>query len=392
MAGARRGRPDAAEARRQGGSPANTESGAFQHTPVMLDEVLQQLQPRPGDAIVDATLGGGGHAEAITRSIGPGGHLVGLDRDPSACAAALARIELLAARERVALDVAHANFVDLEARLDELGLETVDGVLFDLGVSSYQLDTPERGFSYRDDAPLDMRMDPGQGTTAYHLVNGLSEDELADIIRRFGEERWARRIAAAIVRHRQERGLLSTTGELVSVIKGAVPVADAGGAHPARRTFQALRIAVNNELGQLEAGLRAAVRRLRPGGRLVVISFHSLEDRIAKQVLRELAKGCTCPPDWPVCRCGRSPEVRALLARPAQAGPQEAASNPRSRSAKLRAAIRLADGGAEPPAPPTGGGKAGRADGDLQCRGMPSVAETLYPHARRPVLHMGRGE
>ena len=390
MAEGRHGRPDAAEARRDG--MAAGDPGQFAHTPVMLGEVLAYLNPQPGEVILDCTLGGGGHAEAVLDAIAPGGRLVGLDRDPTACAVALARLEGRAARQRVDMHVVQSDFSELEERLDELGIDAVDGCLFDLGVSSHQLDNPERGFSFRDDAPLDMRMNPGQRTTAYHLVNGLSEDELADIIRRFGEERWARRIAQAIVRYRQQRGLLATTGELVGVVKAAIPVPDAGGAHPARRTFQALRIAVNNELGQLEAGLRAAVGRLRPGGRLVVISFHSLEDRIAKRVLRELAKGCTCPPDWPVCRCGRQPELRPLVQRPVQATAREAADNPRSRSAKLRAAKRLQADGPEPAEEErSAGGTGGAAMGPPHYRGLPSVAETLYPHAR-PVLHLGRGE
>ncbi len=388
MAERGRGRPDAAEARHRGGEAGGT--AEYAHTPVLLAEVLAYLSPQPGEVIVDCTLGGGGHAEAVLRAIAPGGQFVGLDRDPTACAVALSRLEGVAARQDVALHVVQSDFSALEERLDELGIAAVDGCLFDLGVSSHQLDAPERGFSFREDAPLDMRMNPGQRTTAYHLVNGLSEDELADIIRRFGEERWARRIAQAILRHRQQQGLLATTGELVEVIKAAIPAPDAGGAHPARRTFQALRIAVNNELGQLDAGLRAAVRRLRPGGRVVVIAFHSLEDRIAKRVLRELAKGCTCPPDWPVCRCGRQPEVRALMQRPVQATAGEAADNPRSRSAKLRAAQRLAPAGPEPEGRSAGGG--GRVGArPPQYRGLPSVAETLYPQAR-PVLHLGRGE
>ncbi len=348
----------------------------------MLREVMEYLTPRPGSVLVDATLGGGGHAEALCAAAAPGGRLLGLDRDVAACAAAEARLRPAAERGGVTLHVAHANFAVLEDVLDELGWGAVDGVLFDVGASSPQFDTPERGFSYRDDAPLDMRMDVTQRTTAYHLVNGLSEDELAEIIRRFGEERWARRIAAFIAAWRRERGFISTTGELVEVIKAAVPAgARRGGPHPARRTFQALRMAVNNELGCLEAGLRAAVRRLRPGGRLVVLSFHSLEDRTVKQVLRSLAGGCTCPPDWPVCRCGAAAVVRALTDRPRTPTADEVAANPRSRSAKLRAAMRL-DG------PPGGGGTGhGGAAAPFRsagARGSDSVGPNSPRRGRRP--------
>ncbi len=388
-------RRDAAEERRSRRPAAAERTSGFAHTPVLLDEVLEYLQPRPGGVFVDATVGGGGHARAILEALAPGGHLVALDRDPEALDAARGILLPLATGLGVRLDFVHSNYAALDARLDELGLGLVDGVLFDLGVSSHQLDTPERGFSYRADAPLDMRMDPTQGTTAYHLVNGLSEDELTDLIRRFGEERWARRIANFIVCHRQERGLIETTGELVEIIKAAVPrTARRDGPHPARRTFQALRIGVNNELGSLEAALRAACFRLRAGGRVVVLSFHSLEDRTAKTVFRELARGCTCPPEWPVCRCGKQPEIHPLVGRPLQATAGELEANPRSRSAKLRAAERV-----RTPALPSGGSE--RGPSILRCAAwdgvhaawppVPSLAETLYPSRRRSVLHL-RGE
>ena len=344
-------RGEAARSRPDADPPAADDPG-FAHLPVMRTEVLHYLRPGPGETVVDATVGFGGHAAAILGCLGAGGRLVAVDRDPDACAAARRRLAPEAERLGARCDVVQANFSDLEAVLDGLGLGLVDAVLFDCGVSSPQLDRPDRGFSYRADAPLDMRMDPTQGTTAYHLVNGLSEEELADILRRFGQERWSRRIANFIVRRRQERGLIQTTGELVEIIKQAVPAgARRDGPHPARRTFQALRIAVNNELGALEAGLEAAVRRLHPGGRVVALSFHSLEDRIVKHVFRSLAAGCTCPPDWPVCRCGAQPTLQPLLQRPLAAGAAEAQANPRARSAKLRAGVRLA--------PPPPGGRPG---------------------------------
>lgn len=317
----------------------------FSHTPVLLAEVLSYLQPRAGQTVVDATLGGGGHAAQVLRALAPGGRLVGIDRDPAALRAADARLRPVAEAVGVRLDVVRANYSDLAATLDALNLSAVDGVLFDLGVSSPQFDDPSRGFTYRADTDLDMRMDPDQTLTAYHLINGLAEGELAGIIRRYGEERWAARIASFIVQRRARYGMIATTGELVDVIMAAVPAgARRHGPHPARRTFQALRIAVNSELEAVEAGLRAAAARLHPGGRLVAIAFHSLEDRIVKQVLRELSRGCTCPPDWPVCRCGRHPTLNVLASHPVQPGAEEAERNPRARSAKLRAAVRLADG------------------------------------------------
>lgn len=331
------------------------DGGALAHTPVLLKEALDYLRPAPGQTVVDATLGGGGHAAALVRAIAPNGRLVGVDRDPAALQAAAPRLRAEAEAGGVRLHLVRGNYADLATILRDCGVEAADAVLFDLGVSSPQLDEPARGFTYRADAPLDMRMDPDQVVTAYHLVNGLSGDELAGVIRRYGEERWASRIASFIVRHRRERGPITTTGQLVDVILAAVPAAARrGGPHPARRTFQALRIAVNRELDALEAGLAAAVALLRPGGRVVAISYHSLEDRIVKTLFRELARGCTCPPDWPECRCGRNPEVRVLVSHPVRPSEAERAGNPRARSAKLRAAMRLAvrDAKDEPPAGP----------------------------------------
>ncbi len=375
------------------------QAGGFAHTPVLLAEVLRFLQPRPGQTVVDATLGGGGHAAALVDALAPGGRLVGIDRDPAAIGAAASRLQGRAAAAAVRLDLVRANYAHLARELDRLGLPLVDGVLFDCGVSSPQLDDPERGFTYRADAALDMRMDPDQTLSAYHLVNGLSEDELAGVIRRYGEERWAARIAAHVVRRRRERGLIATTGELVDVITAAVPApARRHGPHPARRTFQALRIAVNGELDALDAGLRVAAARLRPGGRVVALSFHSLEDRIVKHVFRELSRGCICPPDWPVCRCGRAATLSALAGHPIQPDVDEVRRNPRARSAKLRAALRLP---AAPPAegdelPIPAGGQAGGSrdagadaadgagedpDGGRAPVGPASIARPLKPLA-----------
>ncbi len=404
-------RRDAAE-ERAAGSGGVPPAARFEHQPVMIQEVLQYLAVAPGATVVDATVGGGGHAEALLTALGPeAGWLIGVDQDPAACRAASDRLAPEAARRGVRMDIVRANFGELDEVLDDLGLDAVDGVLFDLGVSSPQLDQADRGFSYREDAPLDMRMDPSQSTTAYHLVNGLDEAELATLIARFGEERWARRIAAFIVRHRQERGLIATTGELVELVKAAVPAgARRGGPHPARRTFQALRIAVNNEIGVLHAGLHAGVRRLRPGGRIVAVSFHSLEDRAVKSVLRTYQRGCVCPPDWPECRCGRSPLVRLLMPRPVVPGAAECAANPRARSAKLRAAERLPgdvpaqanlDAEAEPPWMPSRFRGDWPSPGGTQARGapwpwVPSLAQSLWLDAdarrRAPVLGGERGE
>lgn len=307
------------------------------HVPVMLDQVVEILNPVPGHVVVDATIGGGGHAAAILPRILPGGRLIGIDQDPRT---------LATARERLApfgdsLTLVHANFRDLPTVLAGVGFPQVHAVLFDLGVSSFQLDEPERGFTYRADAPLDMRMDPGSSTTAADLVNTLPKAELARIIREYGEERWAGKIAAAIVRARERRPF-ATTGELAEVVKAAIPAAARRhGPHPARRTFQALRIAVNGELDALREGLVAAVQALVPGGRVAVISFHSLEDRIVKQTFADLSAACRCPPDLPECRCGRPGVLRVLTRKPMVPTGQEIAANHRARSARLRAAERL---------------------------------------------------
>lgn len=309
----------------------------FRHIPVLPAEVLRYLAPRPGGVYLDGTVGGGGHAALVLEASAPDGMLIGLDRDPAALAAARERLAPFGGRARLF----QRNFAELEEILAELGIAGIDGFLLDLGVSSHQLDVGERGFSFQQDAPLDMRMDTTGGETAAELVNRLPEEELARIIREYGEERWAKRIAAFIVRARGEAPI-GTTMRLADVIKGAIP----RGAweerlHPATRTFQALRIAVNDELGSLERGLAMGFRLLKSGGRGVVISFHSLEDRIVKNTFRGLAQGCTCPRDFPRCVCGKTPLVKVLTGKPVMAGDAELKANPRARSAKLRAVEKL---------------------------------------------------
>ncbi|MGE5508263.1 MAG: 16S rRNA (cytosine(1402)-N(4))-methyltransferase RsmH [Chitinophagales bacterium] len=310
-----------------------------EHKTVMAEEALAYLACRPGGVYVDCTVGGGGHAAAILAACGPDGRLIGLDRDDAALSRAGERLAAGLAGGRVTL--VRANFADLAGVCEELGVLGADGVLFDLGVSSFQLDTEERGFSYHGEAPLDMRMDRRAGQTAADLVNQASHGELARIIREYGEERWASRIAAAIVRRREAKPFV-TADDLVEAIRDAIPAAARReGPHPARRTFQALRIAVNDELGAISRGLAAAIELLRPGGRLVVISFHSLEDRLVKQAFVEGAKECVCPPRAPVCTCGHKPVLRILTRHPVSPSEAEVAANPRARSAKLRAAERL---------------------------------------------------
>jgi len=304
----------------------------------MPGEVLELLAPHPGGIYLDGTVGGGGHARLILEASSPDGRLVGLDRDPDALAAAAAA--LVSFGDRVSL--CRSSFANLEEALATIGVSRVDGVLLDLGVSSHQLDTPERGFSFREEGPLDMRMDPAQQTNAADLLAQADVATLQRIFRDYGEERWAGRIAREIVRTRSAEPLLSTR-QLAELVCRVVP----GGfqpqrLHPATRVFQALRIAVNGELDALSAGLAAALRCLRPGGRLVVISFHSLEDRLVKQGFRAAASPCTCPPRLPVCICNRRPEVSILTARGVRPSAAEIIANPRARSAVLRAVERLA--------------------------------------------------
>jgi len=306
-----------------------------EHVPVLAAEVAELLDLQPGDAVIDATFGAGGHAAALEHALGRDGSYTGIDRDP----AAARHFQHFAAGADARTRFLHGNFALVLRNLVAAG-ERADAVLLDLGISSMQVDRPERGFSYATDAPLDMRMDPSSETTAATIVNTWDERELVTIFRRYGEERYARQIARAIVRTRAERSF-TRTGELVDTIKFAIPTpARFGEGHPAKRVFQALRIAVNDELGQLEAALPAALEMLRPGGRLAVISFHSLEDRIVKRFVAAEAKGCTCPPDFPVCVCGKAPTLRSLTRKPVRPGAQETDVNPRAASARLRAAVK----------------------------------------------------
>jgi 16S rRNA (cytosine1402-N4)-methyltransferase len=308
------------------------------HVPVLADQVREALAVHPGETVVDATFGAGGHAELIAADLRGSGKLIAIDRDPSV----RTYFDRLRRRTGVPGRFLRGEFSDVLEQLAANG-SRADAILFDLGVSSMQIDRPERGFSYATDAPLDMRMDPAADVSARGLVNEAGERELTQIFREYGEERYARPIARAIVRRRREQPF-ERTGELVETIKAAIPApARFGEGHPAKRVFQALRIAVNDELGSLEAALPSALEMLRPGGRLVVISFHSLEDRIVKRFLRARERGCTCPPDFPVCVCGHEPELRALSRRPVKPSPQELAANPRASSARLRAAVKAGD-------------------------------------------------
>lgn len=306
------------------------------HIPVLAGELIELLDPQPGAVAVDCTVGGGGHARLVADRIGPAGTLIGIDRDPIA----EERFAELAAEVACATRFIRADFATGLAQLREEDVRA-DLVYLDLGMSSMQVDTRERGFSYAYDAPLDMRMDPDQETTAADVVNGWDERRLARLLREYGEERFANRIARAIARARA-RAPLATTQELVDVIASAIPApAQFAGGHPAKRTFQAIRIAVNEELDQLEAALPLAWDVLAPNGRLAAISFHSLEDRRVKRFLAERARGCICPPDLPVCGCGRTPEAELLTRRAIAPTPGEVAHNARAKSAHLRGARKL---------------------------------------------------
>lgn len=311
--------------------------GGAPHVPVLLDQVLALTAPEPGEAVVDCTFGAGGHAAALADRVGPTGSLVGIDRDPEAARHFEARMARMPCPARLV----RTDFATGLQQLADAG-EGADVVLMDLGLSSMQVDTAERGFSYSRQAPLDMRMDPSIGASAADLVNTASEQDLTRWFREYGEERYAKQIARAIGRRRGERPI-ATTGDLVEVIRGAVPTpALFAGGHPAKRVFQALRIEVNDELGILERALPLAFGLLRPGGRLAVISFHSLEDRMAKRFMRERTRGCICPPDMPVCGCGQLPEGRMVTPKAVKAVTGEIAANPRAHSARLRV-IRKGD-------------------------------------------------
>lgn len=306
----------------------------FQHKPVMLDAVIEWMAPHEGGIYVDGTLGGGGHTQAL---LAAGGRVYGIDRDQDA---------LQAAGERLAgydcFSAVHGNFHDMRALMQAQGVQRVDGILLDLGVSSYQLDTAERGFSYHMDAPLDMRMDQSQAFTAEELVNTWPEADIARVVKDYGDEAWAARIAAIICEHRAQKPL-STTGDLVRAVDAAIPrkIRDRDKGHSAQKTFQALRIAVNDELEPLVAAIGDAVEMLAPSGRLCIITFHSLEDRIVKQAFRRLDNPCTCPPNMPVCVCNQKPKVRLPVRGAVKPTKAEIDENPRARSAKLRVAEKL---------------------------------------------------
>ena len=309
----------------------------FQHKSVLLQECIDALNIRPDGIYLDGTLGGAGHSSQIARRLTEGGRLIGVDRDRTALAAAKERLAPYA--DRVTL--VHSNFAEIDAILDSLGIPAVDGMLFDLGVSSPQLDDASRGFSYMADAPLDMRMDKDDALTAGEVVNTWPQGELRRILYDYGEERYAPQIAAAICRAR-EKAPIETTLELVDIIRSAMPAqALREKQHPAKRSFQAIRIAVNDELGAVSRMMQAAVGRLNPGGRLAVITFHSLEDRIVKSEMQQAARGCTCPPEFPVCVCGKKPLVKLVTRKPIVSGPAELEENPRARSATLRVAEKL---------------------------------------------------
>jgi len=313
-----------------------TENQAFSHRSVLLDECIEALAIKPEGIYIDGTAGGGGHSFEIAKHL-DGGRLIAIDQDEAAIAAAGKKLEIYGERAQVV----RSNFSEIAEVCDRLGIDGIDGLLLDLGVSSYQLDTAERGFSYNADAPLDMRMDKRRTLSAYEVVNTYSEAELKRILFEYGEERYSGLIAAAIVRERQ-RGPIETTLALSDLIRSAIPAhAREGGHHPAKRSFQAIRIEVNGELDVIEPAIRAAVARLNKGGRVAIITFHSLEDRIVKQTFASLAQGCTCPKDFPICVCGHKPTVKIITRKPILPSKTELEENPRSRSAKLRVAEKL---------------------------------------------------
>ena len=318
------------------GTPVDIGGQTFAHRSVLLEPCMDALAIKPDGIYVDGTAGGGGHSYEIARRLTTG-RLIAIDQDEAAIKAASAKLAPLGERAQVVRN----NFCHVADVLDTLGIDKIDGILLDLGVSSYQLDTPERGFSYMADAPLDMRMDMRAEKNAYHVVNTYSEYDLRRILFEYGEERFAGRIASRIVQARADKPI-ETTGELTALIKSAIPAAARdGGHHPAKRSFQAIRIEVNAELDVIRPALEAAMKRLSKGGRMAVITFHSLEDRIVKQTFADMASGCTCPKGLPVCVCGKKPQVKVISRKPILPDAEELENNPRSRSAKLRVAEKL---------------------------------------------------
>lgn len=309
----------------------------FSHVPVLYDEVMEGLNIKPDGIYADGTLGGAGHSSGICERLGAEGTLIGIDRDADALAAAGERLKPYGCRKFLV----QSNYSDIKLVLAELGIPALDGALLDLGVSSFQLDNPERGFSYMHDAPLDMRMNASDALTAEDVVNGYEERELSRILKEYGEERWASRIAQYICRARAKERI-KTTFQLVDIIKAAVPAsARREGPHPAKRSFQAIRIEVNDELGGLKKAVEEFIDVMAPGGRLAIISFHSLEDRIVKEIFQKHLNPCTCPPELPVCVCGRKADIKKITRKPREADERELLNNPRARSAKLRVIEKL---------------------------------------------------
>ncbi|MGN0435087.1 MAG: 16S rRNA (cytosine(1402)-N(4))-methyltransferase RsmH [Wujia sp.] len=304
----------------------------FKHVSVLLNETIDSLNIKPDGIYVDGTLGGGGHSLEICKRLGPKGRLIGIDQDSDAIAAATKRLE--AYKDRVT--IVHSNYQDIDSVLRELSVSGVDGIVLDLGVSSYQLDNVERGFTYKEDTPLDMRMDQSMEMTAKDIVNSYSESELFRVIRDYGEDSFAKNIAKHIVRAREEK-VIETTGELNEIIKAAIPakVRQSMG-HPSKKTFQAIRIELNRELEVLENSIDKMIKLLNPGGRLSIITFHSLEDRIVKNIFRDNMNPCTCPPNFPVCMCGKVPTGKVITRKPIVPGEQELEKNKRAKSSKLR--------------------------------------------------------
>lgn len=306
----------------------------FSHKPVLLEETINALNINPDGIYVDSTAGGGGHSSEILKRLSPNGRLISIDQDPDA-------IETVTNRFKDFSNsiICKGNFSDVVSIVNSLGFDSIDGIMLDIGVSSRQIDTPQRGFSFHYDAPLDMRMSQS-GISAYDLVNKLSYEELVKIISRYGEEKFAKQITRAIIRER-EKTPVATTLQLAEIIKGAVPAAKRREGHPARQTFQALRIAVNGELDRLSEGLQGGFELLKPGGRMAVITFHSLEDRIVKKAMAQWCVGCTCPKDFPVCICGNKPKAELVFKKPIEASENELEENPRARSARLRVVTKL---------------------------------------------------